>query len=953
MKIQPFSEGAHGTSPGSSSGISRRGWASLLALGVVSAVLILGVLNASSDMIRWEALGAISLVALGCAVYATIVDQKWLVIALVLEETLPYLNILPFDKESGRWFLRLPLLLAFAIPATISAWKSGILGQGAFRLFLIYFAWAAISLIYSLKPGISAGRLFADSLEFLVLVAVVADIKDPQDMDKVLGRLVAACAILAFLNLLALFAFPSSLTWVDDESGVLRFSGITTTPNAMGGMMRATIGAGLVFWAASSGRRRAFVALVMVLSIVFAALADSRSTFIALTLGCAAYLVWRYRFKGMAGILLLAVIAVAFYGTISVSNKAYFNRDVTTLTGRTYAWEFELQKIRERPLLGYGYDIEGEIFQDRYFQEWSTFWDQGVNTSTHNSYLSVAVGLGIPALLFWLYIFLKPWIWIFRGNDDEGWRLKQLFFFVGLPAIIMGFDETGLAQPRYADGVVLFLCWMIVERRRLLAQAEVLLDAHSVRPLFAASARIAGALLLSSVLLFPARSWASDYYVDAVQGRDANSGLNPSTPWKTLNKINHFQFRPGDIVHLARGSTWRETLQPQGREDANFRGVTITSYGTGNLPTINGADEVSNWTPAGSGIYSARMDKKVYNLFVNQAPGWGLFQACCLPGSNCAPSPRTNPVHGESCAIGPMRAGSWYWSGAAPSGGGLANTLYVWLPDGSAPTGRLIEAVVRPMDVLTWVPKDQLDNFKLDGLRLIQAGLRAISLQSGDRAGCCGSRGVASGRGISGLAVRNCIVERTGTGMFDEGSYGNAITIINATAPLVENNRVSFSGDHGNCINVQNSNGARVLNNMVDHWNHNGIDIKGSRDVLVDGNSARDQPAFGAGFYAEYCENVTFSHNRVYNVSNGFQIALESSATIIDNYIQSAATGVFFGPRSIALKLERNTMNSCSIAFEGDGSGSLQQDNNSWGTNPRFMVHGREVSLNAWKGGGF
>src|SRR5690348_8334213 len=605
MKIQSFSERARGTRPVVSGGKSRRGLESLLALGVLSAVLAVGVLSASSDTIRWEAIGAVGLLVLGCAVYATIVDPKWLVVALVLEETLPYLNILPFDKDTGRWFLRLPLLVAFAIPALRSTLKSGLLRQGAFRLFLLYFAWAAVSVTYSLKPGISAGRLLADALEFFVLVAVVVEIKNERDLETVLGRFVAACAILAFLNLVAFFAFPSSLTWVDDESGILRFSGIMTTPNALGTMMRATVGAGLVIWAATSGWRRWVVAFAIIFSTAFAALADSRSTFIALTLGCGAYLVWRYRFKGIAVVSLLALVAVAFYGMIAVSNRAYFNRDVTTLTGRTYAWEFELQKIKQSPILGYGYDVEGEIFQDRYFQDWSIFWDQGVNTSTHNSYLSVAIGLGVPALIFWLYFFMRPWLWVLRQRmADDPWKLKPLLFLVALPAIILGFDETGLAQPRYADGVVLFLAWMIVERRRLLAQAEVLVQARNARPLFAAGARTLGVVLLGSILMFPVRSWATDYYVDAIHGQDTNSGLNQSTPWKTLNKVNHFQFKPGDVVRLARGSMWRETLQPQGPEDANFRGVTITSYGRGNPPTIDGADEVSGWSPAGGAVYS-------------------------------------------------------------------------------------------------------------------------------------------------------------------------------------------------------------------------------------------------------------------------------------------------------------------------------------------------------------
>lgn len=917
----------------------------VLLLGFVVAVAIIYVLDATSDMVRWGAIGLAGAALVVWAVRATRIDPRWLVLALVLEETLPYLNIIPLDPETGRWFLRFPFLIAFAIPAVPLAWRSGVLTKGNFRWWLIYFGWAALTVAYSIAPTTSGGRWVADVLVFFILAVVASRVEEESDVDQVLGRLMIGLAILQFLMLVAFVAFPSDLSWNEDDAGILRFSGIFSAPNEVGAVTLATVGVGLAYWHAASKWSRVGLAAVMVMALAFAGLADSRSTIVALAVGCSAYLVWRYRAKGMAVVLLFALAAGGVYGSMSVMSKTYVNRDVETLTGRKEAWKFEVYKVEQHPLLGYGYSVEGEIFQDRYFQNWEIFWDRGANTPLHNGYLSVAVGVGLPALALLLYLFVRPFLSLFRSKDDP-WRLKPIFFLVVLPCFILGLDETGVAEPRYVKGITLFLCWMIAERRRLLAHAEVTLEVQSARwQPFAVNARMVGMLIAGMLLIGATRSFAADYYIDAARGSDSNPGTSQSSPWKTLNQANHFQFNRGDVVHLARGSMWRETLRPYGPGDANFAGVTFTAYGAGGPPTINGADAVARWSPAGNAVYSAPMDKLVYNLFVDQGPGWGLARACCLPGSGCAPSPKRNPTRGATCSFGPMRPGSWYWSGPAPSGGDPANMLYVWLPDGSAPSGHQVEAVTREADVLGWAPRDQLDNLKIDGLRLIQAGLRAISLQSGDAAGCCGSRGIGGGRGISGLLVRNCVIERTGTGQFDDGSYGNAITIINATAPLVENNHVSYAGNHGNCINVQNSNGARVLNNMVEHWNHNGIDIKGSRGVLVDGNTAHDQTEMGAGFYAEFSSEVTFSHNRVYNVSNGFQVSVGTAATLLDNTIESAATGVYFGPRAVTLTMRNNSLNSCRVAVAGDGAGSISQDHNLWGASPRFVIAGRQTSL--------
>jgi hypothetical protein len=40
-------------------------------------------------------------------------------------------------------------------------------------------------------------------------------------------------------------------------------------------------------------------------------------------------------------------------------------------------------------------------------------------------------------------------------------------------------------------------------------------------------------------------AWSATYYVDATNGNDANSGLSPSTPWKTIAKVNASRFNPG------------------------------------------------------------------------------------------------------------------------------------------------------------------------------------------------------------------------------------------------------------------------------------------------------------------------------------------------------------------------------------------------------------------------
>jgi hypothetical protein len=80
---------------------------------------------------------------------------------------------------------------------------------------------------------------------------------------------------------------------------------------------------------------------------------------------------------------------------------------------------------------------------------------------------------------------------------------------------------------------------------------------------------------------------AATYYVDAVSGSDANSGLSAAQSWKTLEAANGVVLRPGDAELFHAGQAWRGTLAPHGRGAAG-RVIRIGRYGEGAMPRIEG-----------------------------------------------------------------------------------------------------------------------------------------------------------------------------------------------------------------------------------------------------------------------------------------------------------------------------------------------------------------------------
>src|SRR5260370_31018679 len=71
---------------------------------------------------------------------------------------------------------------AICIPIVPFVWRSGILAKGGYRLYVVYFLWAVVTLCYSLDPVVSIGRLARSVLVFFAVVATVSDIESREDV---------------------------------------------------------------------------------------------------------------------------------------------------------------------------------------------------------------------------------------------------------------------------------------------------------------------------------------------------------------------------------------------------------------------------------------------------------------------------------------------------------------------------------------------------------------------------------------------------------------------------------------------------------------------------------------------------------------------------------------------------------------------------------------------------
>jgi O-antigen ligase len=442
----------------------------IVIFGLVVGLVVLSVLAGSYKVASVPLIiGAV--IATFFAIRLCYRDTSWLLFALVLEEVVPYLNSISADPNA-RWVIRYPILLPLTIPAAWLAIKRGAFRRGYFLAYALFLGWCAITISYSEVPAISLGRLIPEVLVFAALLVVVESVKSASDVRRLFDRFLLACGFLLMIVAVSWISLPSDVTWIEEE-GMRRFGGAFSTPNDLGAVCMVTIIAGIVQWNSTHGSKRLLLGICMAFAVLFGAMADSRTVFLALIVGIVAYSVWRYRAIG--AIVAFAILCALFFFVWSFAPQ-YLNRDVTTATGRTEVWSFELVKIRQAPILGYGFSVEGQIFQDLHFPNWETFWNAGPNSSLHNSYLSLAISCGIPATIACLLILIWPWVSLMRSEKDP-WNLKPLIFFILIPMLVLGTDESGLTEPRYVKGILFFLGWMLVERWR---QMEDSTAAHRV-----------------------------------------------------------------------------------------------------------------------------------------------------------------------------------------------------------------------------------------------------------------------------------------------------------------------------------------------------------------------------------------------------------------------------------------------------------------------------------------
>ncbi len=321
--------------------------------------------------------------------------------------------------------LRSEMLILIALLTFLELYQGKYRFNGQFLSLVPFLMVSFLALSFSPLLNLAITKTISFSLLYFVVLHYFVN-KFGRFGIRFLGDIVYLCHFILALGLILLPILPSVVSY-----GGIRFNGLLGNPNGLGMFITMVTPMTIYFFRYQRGISQRYKTLAWSLIVISLLLCSSRNAifcftiFVALYYGLTGGLVRRIAFLF---VLMPAAALFLFFLdlealVLSLGLEEYFRlSDISSGSGRIYAWGYAWELIQQRPLLGCGFACEEYNFLYRTtYQLWSTGHQGGV----HNSYLAFIVNTGF--LGFGLFI-------LFWGNTLR--KVKNYFFLLPFLATI-------------------------------------------------------------------------------------------------------------------------------------------------------------------------------------------------------------------------------------------------------------------------------------------------------------------------------------------------------------------------------------------------------------------------------------------------------------------------------------------------------------------------------------
>ncbi|OGP91786.1 MAG: hypothetical protein A2157_01985 [Deltaproteobacteria bacterium RBG_16_47_11] len=368
-----------------------------------------------------------------------------------------------FQREGMGSYLRIGILLFAGTIGAIEYFRLRDRGEKLpFYLVLlgIFLSVALASTSYSIDPLYTFIRSSSFIFLFGFLLGLHVWLQDRQRFEGILNTLFLLVSFFIIINTVSIVIFPERVWWWNGEN---RFQGLWGHPNNMGSICMIAYPVLLWKYFRSTPLRRPFVLLLFVASAFMHFLTGSRASMITAFFGIFVwFFIQKKKVKLILSLGLLCVLALFVVEFRPISLQREEGAKLTDLTDREKFWYGSYVLLMERPLLGYGYGVEGKIWEDpRFYDTKGTLWSGSVKASLHNGYFSIAVGLGMIGFFVWCLILFIP-LWQSRSlpfNDFKSFALTVM-----LMCMLLNFLESLLGGVDSLAAIIFWIAWVLVGR---------------------------------------------------------------------------------------------------------------------------------------------------------------------------------------------------------------------------------------------------------------------------------------------------------------------------------------------------------------------------------------------------------------------------------------------------------------------------------------------------------